>query len=204
MVSVSGRARRGLYGRLSHLFGYAARDLLYRVLGRRLGGPLRVRGSAGYLIRDFPGVDLVGRLRWLVVLVQRTHAGTDCLVSSCNTFAGTQVIKPRLHQEGLVEVLRIDGVTVDAPTDRTVAESNTSKLMDCRGELRVIFERHAIFDRDADGAVSRLGVDCKLGRRVLPLIRRVVRKRALQDVESAREWKGDQQSTCRRSQRDRR
>ena len=69
------------------------------------------------------GVDLVGDAGWAVALVEGVDAVADGGVGGGDALAGAQVVQPGLHDEGLVEVLGVDGVAVDAPADGAVTEA---------------------------------------------------------------------------------
>ena len=106
-------------------------------------------------------------------------------------FAGTEVVEPGLHEEGLVEVLGVGGVAEDAPADGAVAKADVAELVDGLGELGVAVGGDAVVDGDADGAVGWLlrhaGDGDEFGGGALPLIGSEIRDGALQDVEAADE-----------------
>src|ERR1700677_2187545 len=119
-------------------------------------------------ISDLPRVDLVGDLRRLLSHVKGADLGANLLVGGGDAFAGAEVVEPGFHDEGLVEVLGIDGVAVDAPADRAIAETYAAELVDDVSKLSVVFRSDTVFDRDADGAVGGFGVRRKLRRGTFP------------------------------------
>ena len=48
------------------------------------------------------------------------------VVGGGDALAGAEVVEPGLHDEGLVEVLGVGGVAVDAPADGAVAETDAA------------------------------------------------------------------------------
>src|ERR1700679_2774262 len=145
-------------------------------------------------VGDLSGVDLVRDLRRLLSHVKGTDLCANLLVGGGDAFAGAEVVKPGFHDEGLVEMFGVDGIAIDAPADRAIAETYAAELMDDVSKLSVVFGRDVVFKRDAYGAVGGFGVRRKLRRGTLPLIGRMVRHWSLQDVEAARKRKGDQQA----------
>jgi len=155
-------------------------------------------------VGDLPCVDLVGDLWWLVSQVKGTDFGANLLIRGSDAFAGAEIVEPGFHDEGLVEMLWVDGIAVDAPANRAIAEAYAAEPVDGVSKLGIAFGRYAVVDRDADGAVGGFGVRRKLRRGAFPLIGRVVRHWPLQDVEAACKGKGDQQAAGGAGQRNRR
>src|SRR5580704_345372 len=75
---------------------------------------------------DLFGVELVGDFGWVVVTVESPDFVADLLIGGGDSLAGAEVVEPGLHDEGLVEVLGVVGVTVDAPADGSVAETGAA------------------------------------------------------------------------------
>src|ERR1700733_14001796 len=139
-------------------------------------------------IGDLARINLIRDIRWFLPLVQCADPGANLLISSSNPFAGPKVVKPGLHDEGLVEMLGVGGVAIDAPANSAVAKSNATQPMNRPGKFGVVFRSDAVVDRDPHRPVGRLGGERQFRSRTLPLIRSVVREGALQNVEAAREW----------------
>src|ERR1700733_8645844 len=115
--------------------------------------------------------------------MKRPDAGANLLIGSSNAFARTQIVEPGLHDEGLVEVFRVNRVSVDAPANGSIAEADATQLMNGMGEIRIVCSGNAVFDGDAHGTVGWFGVESQLWCGALPLMRRMVRNGTLQYVE---------------------
>ena len=118
------------------------------------------------------------------MLMKGANAGTNSLVGGRNPLARAEEVKPRLHDEGLVQMLRVDRVAIDAPAHRPIAQTHATQLVDRVGKLGVVLRRDAVLNGDANRTVSRFRIERELRRRILELMRRVVGKRPMQDAES--------------------
>src|ERR1700677_4180917 len=95
-------------------------------------------------ISDLPRVDLVGDLRRLLSHVKGADLCANLLVGGGDAFARAEVVEPGFHDEGLVEMLWVDGIAVDAPADRAIAETYAAELVDDASKLSVVFGRDAV------------------------------------------------------------
>ena len=91
----------------------------------------RGAGSGWGWIGDLAGIDLVGDARGSVAVMEGQYLLPDGFVGGGDAFAGAEVVEPRLHDEGFVEVVGLGGVAVDAPAEGAVAEADAAELVDC-------------------------------------------------------------------------
>ncbi len=122
------------------------------------------------------------------VAVEGSDVVENLVVDCCVAFSGAQEVEPGLHEEGLVEVLGVGGIAVDAPADSAVTEADVAELVDGLGEFGVVFGGDAVVDGDTDGAVGGLLLDAGDGDDLrggaLPLVGCEVGDRTLQNVEA--------------------
>src|SRR5258708_5740474 len=102
--------------------------------------------------------------------VQRADACTNSLIGGRKSLPGTQEVKPRFHNEGLVQMLRVDRIAIDAPAHRAIAQTHATQLVDGMGKLGVVLGGYAVLDRDANRTVSWLRIERELRRRILELM----------------------------------
>ena len=114
-----------------------------------------------------------------------------------------QVIEPRLHDERLVQMLRIDRIPVDPPSHRSIPQPDPAQLMNRLRELRIILHRNPILNRDSHRPIRRLSLQHKLRCRSPRLERRMVRHRPLQNPKTPHKRIRNQQTASRRRQRNR-
>ena len=103
-------------------------------------------------------------------MVEGPDSFADELVSSGHALAGAKVVQPAFHDEGLVEVLGVGGVSIDAPADCAAAEADAFEGVDDVGELGVVLDGDAVVDGDADGAVVGVGGGGEVGDGALLLV----------------------------------
>lgn len=75
---------------------------------------------------DLPDINLMSDARWCRVLMQLPDAVADQSIGGGDPFPGSQVVQPRFHQKGLVQVLRIHGIAIDAPTYGSIAKTSST------------------------------------------------------------------------------